>query len=277
METHYEPFNQNLTFQVGLESVNITVADLNSLVQEGIQSAIVYGSQIGASVVTLLMLLLLTHGEKRRTAMFFFNMSALALDVARVIGSVLFFTSGFFNLYRLVTGDYTTVLLSDYVTSIAAHVFLALEEICINTSLVVQVMAVCSMLRQFHKALVIAVSIVVATVPIGFRFATLVLNSIFTMKDLDFSPYIWLQKVNTITITVAICFFSAIFVAKLGYAIYRRRALGLQGFRPIQAIFITGCQTMIVPGMTALSSASESELTLDKPSCLSSNSAPMCP
>lgn len=187
METHYDPFNQNLTFQVGLESVNVTVADLNDLVQEGIQSAIVYGSQIGASAVTLLMLLLLTQAEKRRTAMFALNIAALALDVARVVGSVLFFTGGFFNLYRVVTGDYTTVPLSDYVTSIMSQVFLTLEEICINTSLVVQIMAVCSMLRRLHKALVIALSIIVAIVPIGFRFATLVLNSIFIMKALDFS------------------------------------------------------------------------------------------
>jgi pheromone alpha factor receptor len=245
----FNPYEQNITF-VASDSTpfNVSISDIDSYVQGGIITSIEYGSQIGASIVTLAILLLLTRAEKRRSAIFWLNASALLLNIARLVCGVLFFTSGFFEAYQFFSGDFSNIRVSDYATSVLAGVWLAFLEICIECSLVLQTMVICSNMRDLHKRLMFALSFLVAIIPIGFRMAQMVENSIFIVAGENFGPFIWLQSANTILITISICFFSAVFVIKLGYTIRRRNQLGIRQFGPMQAIFIMSCQTMIIPG-----------------------------
>lgn len=247
---NFNPYEQNVTM-VTSDGIpfNISVPAIDEYVQGGVVTAIGYGSQIGASIVTLLILLLLTRADKRRSAVFVLNMSALLLNIGRLICQVLFFTSGFFEVYQFFSGDFSKIPASDYATSVMAGVWLALLEVCIECSLVLQTMVICSNMPDWQRRLIFSFCCLIAIVPIGFRMAQMVENSIFIIAGKSFLPFVWLEKANTILVTISICFFSAIFVVKLGYTIHRRTRIGIRQFGPMQAIFIMGCQTMIIPGM----------------------------
>jgi pheromone alpha factor receptor len=254
---NFNPYEQNVTI-LASDGIpfNVSIPVIDEYVHDGIITAIGYGSQIGASIVTLLILFLLTRADKRRSAVFGLNVSSLLLNIARLLCQVLFFTSGFFKVYQFFSGDFSKVPMSDYATSVMAGVWLALLEICIESSLVLQTMVICSNMPDLQKRLIFGLCCLVAIVPVGFRMAQMIENSIFTIAGKSFLPFVWLEKANTILITISICFFSAVFVAKLGYTIHRRTRLGIRQFGPMQAIFIMGCQTMIIPGMVTLKKAS---------------------
>ncbi|KMU88355.1 pheromone receptor PREB [Coccidioides immitis H538.4] len=69
-------------------------------------------------------------------------------------------------------------------------------------------------------------------------------SDVYAMLAPDFSR---VSSLTNILTTVSICYFSTIFVAKLGFAIHARRTLGLTGFGAMQVMFIMSCQSMIVP------------------------------
>ena len=244
-----DPYNQNITFVYSDGTpFSVSMPDINSFVQTGVQTSINYGAQTGASIVTLVVLLLLTKADKRSSAVFVLNTSALALNIARLICQVLYFTSDFFMVYQFFSGDFSSVPVSAYANSILGIVFAFLLLICIEISLILQVMVVCSNLSDIYRRIILTVSILIALFPIGFRLGMLVENAKCIVKNQPFWTFIWLQSANTILLTISICFFCAIFVVKLGYTIRKRHQLGLTQFGPMQAIFIMGCQTMIVPG-----------------------------
>lgn len=226
----------------------ITMDEVDAYVQNGVVSCIDFGAQLGASVVTLVMLLLLTRAQKRRSVVFILNVTALCLTIPRLVCDVLFFTGAFFEAYAFFSGDYARVGPSDYATSILAMVLEALVVIVILCSLFMQTMAICANLSTLKKSIFLGLSALIAAVTTGFRLAQMVLNAQYTMQKLPFTDYIWLEKANTIIMTLSICFFSTIFMYKLAFSIYRRRQLGIRQFGPMQALFIMSCQTMIVPG-----------------------------
>jgi pheromone alpha factor receptor len=245
----FNPYQQNITIVTSDETpFNITMVDIDGYVQDGIISCVDYGAQLGASAVTFVMLLLLTRPQKRRSAVFVLNLATLCLNIARLVCDILYFTGAFFETYAYFSGDFARVKPSDYANSILAMVFLSLLEICIQCSLILQTMAICAHLPTLQKRLFLILSTMVAIVPTGFRMAEMALNAKCTIENLPFTEYIWLEKANTIIMTVSICFFSAIFMYKLAFSIYRRRQLGIRQFGPMQALFIMSCQTMIVPG-----------------------------
>ncbi|KAL1963098.1 hypothetical protein VTN77DRAFT_8744 [Rasamsonia byssochlamydoides] len=249
----FNPYDQNVTFVADDGTpFNVSIPDIDDFVQAGVQTSINYGSQVGASIVTFVILLLLTKTEKRRSAVFALNALALLLNISRMVCEALYFTSDFFKVYPFFAGDYSEVPASAYATQILAVVLTFLLLICIEISLVLQAMVVCTNLPDTHKRIILTVSVVVALVPIGFRLGMVVENAKFIAKAESFSSFIWLQSANTILLTVSICFFCAMFVIKLGYTIWKRRQLGLGQFGPIQAIFIMGCQTMIVPAIFSI-------------------------
>jgi pheromone alpha factor receptor len=249
MDFDFDPYNQNITFMDNQGNpFNVSIPDINFYVQTGVQTSINYGVQTGASIVTLVVLLLLTRPDKRRSAVFLLNTLALVLNISRLICQVLYFTSDFFMAYQFFAEDFSQVPTSAYATSILGIVFAFLLVVCIEASLVLQAMVVCSNMRDMHRRLILCVSVLVGLFPVGFRLGMLVENAKSIVRDEPFWSFIWLQSANTIVLTISICFFCGIFVLKLGYSIRKRHQLGLKQFGPMQAIFIMGCQTMIVPG-----------------------------
>lgn len=259
----FNPSDQNVTFFYNDGTpFNVSTSDIDYLIQSGVQASISYGSQIGASVVVLVILLLLTKAEKRRSALFALNTSALVLNIIRIFCEALYFTSDFFRVYPFFTGDFSGVPVSAYAAQILAVVLGFLLVVCIQVSLVLQTTVVCTNLSDTYRRIVLGVSVGVALVPVGFRLGMAVENAKAIAARASFGAFLWLQKANTVLLTISICFFCAVFVLKLGYTIWKRKQLGIAQFGPVQAIFIMGCQTMIVPGESLITVVNELKFKL---------------
>ncbi|OKL63265.1 hypothetical protein UA08_01685 [Talaromyces atroroseus] len=246
----FDPFEQNITMITGQgAAMHIPIPNFDEHVQEGLTACIDYGSQLGASIVTTILLFLLTRAKKRRSPVFCLNILALLLNTIRLVCQILFYTSAWFESYAFFSGDMSRVSKGDYATSILAAVMTALVELVMEMSLVVQTIVVSTNMPIVFRSMLLAASSLIAATTIGFRMAEMVFNSIVIVAQRTSAPYIWLQKADTILITASICFFSAVFMAKLGYTIYRRKQLGVHQFGPMQVIFIMSCQTMILPAI----------------------------
>lgn len=250
---NFNPYYQNITFYTPEgRPVHTTLNYLDWFYGYDIRLCINYGTQLGATAVLFVLLLLLTHSDKRGSAVFILNGVALFFNILRLLFQLIHFTTGFEKIYPFFSGDYSAVKPSAYGISIASVVFQTLLVIFIMISLVVQVHVVCATLRRRYRRPLLGLSIIMAIVPIGFRMGFMVENCIAIMEVAYMQDIWWLESATNIVITISVCFFCAVFVTKLGYAIRQRRQLGVRDFGPMKVIFVCGCQTMTIPALFAI-------------------------
>ncbi|PYH95916.1 hypothetical protein BO71DRAFT_322127 [Aspergillus ellipticus CBS 707.79] len=253
MPSNFDPFTQNLTFLAATGTpFEVTVTALDEFLQYDVRICINYGAQLGASIVLFVILLLLTRPEKRRSSVFLLNCFALLSNVGRLVCQAVYFTTPFVQIYAIFAGDFSRVPASAYANSIIAEVFITILMLCLEASLVLQVQVICANLRRRYRHALLAVSAAVALIPIGFRMALMVKNCQTIMAAMPSGSLSSLQSDENIAITISICFFCAIFVGKLGYAIQQRRRLGVREFGPMKVIFVMGCQTLVVPAFFSI-------------------------
>ncbi|RAL01830.1 alpha-factor pheromone receptor STE2 [Aspergillus ibericus CBS 121593] len=253
MASQFDPFTQNVTMRTADGTpFEVNVQAIDDLLQYCIRICINYSAQLGASIVLFVILLLLTRPEKRRSSVFVLNSSALLSNIARLICQILYFTSAFVRVYPSFAGDFSRVPTSAYANSIIAVVFYTLLVICIEASLVLQVQVICANFGRVYRHILLTFSIVVALIPIGFRMALMVENAISIMNAESNKLLIWLSSTENIVFTISICFFCAVFVTKLGFAIRQRRRLGVRDFGPMKVIFVMGCQTLVIPAFFSI-------------------------
>lgn len=249
MAPPFDPYTQNVVFHLSDGSpFEVPITEVNEFVQYNTKISINYGAQLGASVIVLFLVALLTAPEKRRTAVFSLNAAALFCSVVRMLCMSIYFTTMFSEAYTFFSGDFSGVPTSAYANSILGVCMTTILLICVELSLLVQTHAICSTLRALYRRAILAFSLIVALLTIGFRLGMTVENCKSIAGASNFGPFVWIQSANNIIMTASVFYFSAIFVAKLGYAIYSRKKLGMKGFGAMQVIFIMSCQSMIVPG-----------------------------
>ncbi|KAJ5360975.1 Fungal pheromone mating factor STE2 GPCR [Penicillium concentricum] len=246
----FDPFTQNVTFlDANGAPFEVPVKALDVFVMYNVRVCINYGCQFGASLTLLIILLLLTQSDKRRSAVFIMNGLALFFNSGRLLFQLIHFSTAFEEVYPYVSKDFSSVPWTAYAVSIVAVVLTTLVIVCVQVSLVIQVRVVCSTLRRQYRHSLLALSILAALVPIGFRSTWMIVNcnAIITLKYM--AEIWWIESATNISVTVSICFFCVIFVTKLGFAIKQRRRLGVREFGPMKVIFVMGCQTMVVPAI----------------------------
>lgn len=257
------PFNQTVTFhRADGTPFGVWLPQIDVYMQYCIRICINYASQLGASIILLVVLLLLTRPDKRSSAIFLLNCFALLFNTIRLVCQIVYFTSDFTELYRYFSQDFDGVAASAYATSIAGVVIMFFVLACALSSLVLQVQVVCSTFRRRYRRGLLIMSTLVALIPLGFRLGYVVQASRRIMDATNYISVQWLESTTNIAFTTTICFFCAIFVSKLGYAMIRRKRLGVRELGPMKAIFIMGCQTMFIPGKKSTSIPTKSEVNL---------------
>ncbi|KAF7715329.1 Uncharacterized protein PECH_007259 [Penicillium ucsense] len=250
---NFNPLTQqfNLSYPDG-SPLTITVPDVDTFIQYNIRICINYGTQFGASIVLLVILLLLTRREKRASLVFLFNSAALLFNIVRLLLQLVHFTTGFEQFYPYFSLDYASVPSSAYAISITGSVFESLVVACIEASLVIQVHVVCATVRRQYRWPLLALSCTVAVLTIAFRLAWMVENCIAIIQVSYMNTIWWLESACNIVITISVCFFCAVFVTKLGFALRQRRRLGVRDFGPMKIIFVCGCQTLTIPAVFSI-------------------------
>ena len=241
-------FDQVITFNSSAGPTEVPLPVIDQLNLYNIKICINYGSQIGASMAVLVVLLLLTKPEKRLSAIMVINTLSLIFNIIRNVLQCLFFTGPFAELYASLIGDFSRVHTSNYAMSVTATICTLLMQICVETSLCLQVRVVCVTLRERYRRLIFASSLLIAVVAVGCRFAYVVENDFFILTDQYPTRLLKLGMATNYATAASIFWFCAIFVTKLGYALRQRTKMGLGQFGPMQILFIMGCQTLIIPG-----------------------------
>jgi pheromone alpha factor receptor len=207
-----------------------------------------YGAQIGATIMLLLVLMLLTRSEKRKAKIFIINASCLVVNTIRCILLTCYTTSPMFNPYAQLSGDWSRVTTGNLATTITASIFTLIVSILVMVSLSMQVWVVCVTTAPVQRYIIMAATTLVALVAVGYKAASVILASQETLAFEASTSNRRIYQEGYIAQAVAIWFFSCIFTYKLGYAIYQRRKLKMPQFGPMQIVFIMGCQTMLIPG-----------------------------
>lgn len=220
---------------------------IDQRLEYGIRSSINYSTQFAASLTLLVVVILVTRPDKRLSAFFILNTSALGVNVIRMLLSILYFTGPAYRAAIVIGGDIDLIPQRVFNISIAANVFDFLLAMLVEASLILQVHAVCGSLTGRYKRTVIAVSAIVAFVMVSLHFAVMIISCI-GLGNREAIDYHKLLFASTCFTAGSICWFSAIFTTKLGHALLQRRRLGLKQFGPMQIIFIVSSQTMIIPG-----------------------------
>lgn len=245
----FDPFNQSFTLLDTQEYPHqFNIPELEELVTYLVQSSIVFAAQLGGSLVLLIALLLLAKPEKRRSPIFILNALSLTINFILTLLKCLYFTGTFTEVAAILLHDYSRVPPSEYAKSITTTILSLLLLLCAEASLVLQVRVVCVTLRRIHRQALSVVSVLVVLMAAGFRLALCIENSRYILDTAYTTDLIWLQSATNITTTISVCWFCAVFVGKLAFALSERRKLGLRKFGPMQVIFIMGIQTFIVPG-----------------------------
>lgn len=269
--TTFDPFTQVLTLLMpdGTTPFNTTFDQFDYFHHQTIQLALNKGSDLGATLLTLLTLLLLTAPAKRRTPAFALNVAALTTNAVRGVLKAVYLDGRMMDVYAQLVGDTARLRPVDYAVSVGESVGTLVTLGLVMMTLLLQVRAVVlvgtapssssSALRSWlavvmqRRAVVLLVGCgVVAFVACGFQVALTVANVkailAFSFQD----GFLALQKDAQIVTMVSLSTFMAIFVAKLGVAMMQRRRLGQRQFGPMQVLFIMGCQTLIVPSKLCL-------------------------
>jgi pheromone alpha factor receptor len=250
----FDPYTQSFNLTRGDGTTFVTdMATLDYLRTYGTRLAINYGSQTGASIILLLVLIILTRAEKRKSGIFIMNTICLFVNTCRAIVQALWLTGNWFNPYAFLSFDSSRINRCDIANSVTANVLTMILYIGIMISLSLQVWIVCITTPKLQRFLIMGITTLIAVTACSYRFAITVISAQQTiaMNPDGMEPYQGILTITTIITTTAIWSYCAVFTFKLGFAIVQRRQLGMTQFGPMQIIFIMGCQTMVIPGTSS--------------------------
>jgi pheromone alpha factor receptor len=250
---NFDPYTQNITLlDKDGDSFTVSMRDFDMYRLYASRLAINYASQIGASLILLLVLLLLTRAEKRKSFIFIINAFSLASNTIRCILLCCYLTGNRYHPYSQISGDWSHVTRSDFAVAISSDILTLLVTALVFVSLILQIWVVCITTPAVQRNIIMATTSSVACVALGFKVALFFHNTRQLLAYQGMEACKTLIGVTYVLQGVALCLFSCVFTFKLGYAVVQRRRLNMPQFGPMQIVFIMGCQTMLVPGMLQL-------------------------
>jgi pheromone alpha factor receptor len=250
---NFEPWRQNFSLTVpdgngGYSDVAINMNMLNEYRFYGFRLAISYGAGFGASFMLMIVLILFTKAEKRKSFIFLLNAACLLTNTIRCLLFCFWCTGPFYDPYIVLSEDRSHLKPKDFAFFITVNIFGIIVTGLVYASLSLQVWIVCVTTPSLQRSIIMGTTIVVACTSFGLRLAAVYWGTKLTLEMKDQGSIVQLMAVSYILQSITIWMFSGVFTYKLGYAIFQRRRLNMPQFGPMQIVFIMGCQTMVAPG-----------------------------
>lgn len=220
---------------------------INEVYKELVTHCISGASQIGATLIMLIVVLLLTPHARRRNFIYAANLLTLVCNLVRVTTYALYFTAGLATPRGLLMGTRVDAGTGAYVNSTLSCAFNAVTVCLIEASLFWQSYKVISpAVEHRNRVIIISASVVAASTPLITSAILLgtTLNALWNGK----ANNVRFQIAETFAFAISICYFSLMFVVKLFSVIRFRRKIGNTKFGAMQVICLMFCQSMIVPG-----------------------------
>ena len=245
----FDPYTQ--TFEIfladGVTPVTVAIPDVNAIYYENSSACILYGTELGASLLMFLVVAILTKESKRKSLLYALNLLSLFLSFLRSLLLALYFTGPWSEFYAVFATDYSAVPRSAYATSIAGDVIPLLLTTTVNASLVLQAHTVCKNLNNTFRYCFTALSTLVFLLAVGFRFGQTVEDSQAVMTAESFYYLQWIHTGALVMETISIWYFSIIFTSKLLFTLYTRRRNGWKQWSAVRILATMGGCTMVIP------------------------------
>ncbi|CCJ30269.1 unnamed protein product [Pneumocystis jirovecii] len=225
------------------EKVKFLLSDFDMFSLSRAQTSMIFSAQCAMSALLAIILLLTSKREKAKTFLFFLNMAGLISVFIRGCLQCAYLTGTWTSYSVQFLGEFELLSYNDFYVSIIASCMPIFIILFIELSLLIQIRVIYASHRKLRMPLTI-ISCVIISVVILFWVIAAIQNSMAILSQTHFgSSGIWGAPWPY---TAARCL---VFVSKLFFAIYRRHKMGIKDFGPMQIIFITSCQTLIIPAI----------------------------
>ncbi|KAK4665385.1 pheromone alpha factor receptor [Podospora pseudopauciseta] len=232
-----------------LAPVPLTPKEVSEIYADASSLSILYGSQIGACISILAVVLLMTPLPRFKRWPTIISILALALNTTRMVLLSLFYPSSWASLTALFLGDYSAVSQNDINISVAATLLSVPVTMLIYAALFVQAWSMLSLWRDVWKWLAIGVSIGVGLVTVGFNFAGAVIQARGVLGMTVPRDGVWVRQVYLGMMTGGICWFCFLFNVRLVMHMWETRSVlpGWKGLKAMDVLVICNGVLMFVP------------------------------
>lgn len=251
----FDPYTQTANFLAkdGETPIEVPIPLIDKFNEESVSISINYGTQLGACVIMLLVLLIMTPSNKFRRPSTILHIIALAVCSIRMALLASFFPSPFNEFYNYWAGDYSSVDDYHYHISITANAFSLLLVVAIELALMNQAWTMVNLWPSVSKYALVIVSAGVTLLTISWRLAYTVVLSQAVYAAESARPIRWIAQWAIITNAVSICWFCLLFNVKLVLHLVSNRSLlpSCQSLTPMDVLVMTNGLLMIIPGKSS--------------------------
>lgn len=255
----FDPFDQLVSFYGpdGRTVLGVPMAAVDDFNRENASRCVNYGAQLGAALIMVLAVLVLTPAAKLRRPSALLHLTGLVVCLIRtgfLLSSPL---SPVAYFYVFWAGDYSTVPQTHLYGVVVGHVVSFLLVVIVEMALMNQAWTMVSLWPDAARYSLGAASAVITLATVGFRFALTVMNCKAAV-DLTFPmDFFWLMEASLITNAASIFWFCALFNSKLLLHLVSNRGLlpSARTMSSMEVLVMTNGVLMVVPGMAPLSTS----------------------
>jgi pheromone alpha factor receptor len=250
---YFSVFNQTFVLlgPDGITQYPVTVDMVDMTYHAAIATQANYGSQIGATVMMLLVCLIMTPKSKFARIPTLINIAALAFNLIRVVMLVWYPASAWFEFYIIMTGDISTIARSNYNTSAVATFFSIPVTILMLCALGIQAWTMVQLWPRAVKAGAMGVSALVVVVAVGFKIADSIYQALWILNSVQ-APR-WVRQVDLACSAASICYFCFLFNIRLLIHMWSNHSIlpSVKGLSAMEVLVMTNGILMFIPSMSS--------------------------
>ncbi|SCU78231.1 LAFA_0A05622g1_1 [Lachancea sp. 'fantastica'] len=249
VESKWDPQDVLIIFQsMSGDQFSVDSEQMQYVVNRRITQGILFGTRIGAAIITIVILMMVS--KNRKTPIFISNQISLVLVVLQSALYLGYLFSPFASISFTVALIPDTIPTSNLHLFAATNIFQTLLVAAIEASLILQVRIIfkSDRFRAAGRALLaIASALAVSTVVIFLVSAIKSISAVY--KSVDAVPDTVFFNIGVILQSTSINFMTLLLTVKLLLAVRSRRFLGLKQFDSFHILAIMSFQTLIFPSI----------------------------
>lgn len=248
----FDPLRQNVSFYAadGTTQLQVPIPAIDAANFQAFRECISFGSQIGACFVMLVVMLITTPAAKFRRPSSILQAAGLALCLVRAVLLSSYFPTPFNEFFVYFSDDLSYVPQSLFNFSISASTMPIVLTATMELALLNQAWTMVALWPAIPKYIVYCLSLVVTVNTLAWRVAFVVLQNKFILSGVIPEALDWVDGWMSITNSVSIFYFCAVFNAKLVHHLYTNRGYlpSHKTLTPMEILIITNGLLMVIPG-----------------------------
>lgn len=230
--------------------LQVPIPQIDSFNDYIVSVCINYGTQLGATLAMLFVTLIMTPTAKLRRPSGVLQVLVLLLCAIRTALLAAWFLTDFTEFYNVFAMDYSSVPGYQFHFSIAANALSLMLVIAVEIVLMHQAWAMVALWPDAARYVLSILSICITLLTVGWRLAATVVSNKAVLSLQSTKDSIWISQWAVITNAISICWFCALFNAKLvAHLITNHGILPTnRSLTPMEVLVMTNGVLMIIPG-----------------------------